>query len=59
MAVALVLAVIAACIGWRRAARGGGSVADRWQYAAAHGIPAFLLGMIGMVVLAEMRLLGW
>jgi len=53
---ALGLMVIAGAIGWRRAASRGGNRADRWQYAAAHGIPAFLIGMILMTVAGR---LGW
>lgn len=56
MVVALVLFAIFAVIGWRRAARRGGTTADRLQYAMAHGIPAFLIGLIAMVVAAN---LGW
>lgn len=53
---AVVLAIVAGGVGWRRAARLGGSKADRWQYAFAHGIPAFLAVMIAMTVANEM---GW
>lgn len=53
---ALGLALLAGLIGWRRAAGRGGNASDRWQYAAAHGIAAFLLGMILMTVAARM---GW
>ena len=34
----------------------GGTVADRLQYAMAHGIPAFLVGLVGMVAAIH---LGW
>jgi Na+/phosphate symporter len=54
--VALVLGVIAAAFGWWRAATRGGKITDRMQYAAAHGIPVFLLCMIGMTFAAHM---GW
>ena len=50
MVVALILFAIFAVIGWRRAERRGGTTADKLQYAMAHGIPAFLLGMILVVV---------
>jgi UPF0716 family protein affecting phage T7 exclusion len=56
MVIALILFAIFALIGWRRAARRGGRTADKLQYAAAHGIPAFLAGMIVMVAAAN---LGW
>jgi hypothetical protein len=56
MVVALILFAIFALIGWRRAERRGGTTADKLQYAMAHGIPAFLVGMIVMVTAAN---LGW
>ena len=56
MLVALALMLVAGLIGWRRAARRGGTTADRWQYAAAHGVPAFLIGMVGMTIAGH---LGW
>ena len=43
MLVALVLGLAAAAMGWRRAAKRGGNRADCIQYAAAHGIPVFLI----------------
>ncbi len=49
MIVALILFAIFAMIGWRRAARRGGTTADKLQYAMAHGIPAFLAGLILVV----------
>lgn len=51
MWIAFALFIIGAVIGWRRAARRGGSAADKAQYALAHGIPAFLLGAIIVVIL--------
>lgn len=56
MVVALILFAIFAMIGWRRAERRGGKTADKLQFAMAHGIPAFLAGMIFMVAAAT---LGW
>ena len=53
---ALVLGVLAGAIGWFRATRRGGAGPDKFQYAMAHGFPAFLLGMIAMTVAANM---GW
>ncbi len=49
MIVALILFAIFALIGWRRAERRGGKTADKLQYAMAHGIPAFLVGLILVV----------
>lgn len=43
-------------LGWYRAARRGGRLADRIQYALAHGIPA---GLIVLVVLVAAGRLGW
>lgn len=51
MIIGIVFFVIGGFIGWRRAARRGGTVADRVQYALAHGIPAFLIGMLVTVIL--------
>ena len=56
MAVAVILLLLGGYWGWRRAARRGGTTADRWQYAAAHGLPAFLIGMIVMTIAGH---LGW
>lgn len=53
---AVVLALAAGAVGWRRAARRGGTQGDRWQYAAAHGIAAFLVVMVAMTLANEM---GW
>jgi len=56
MVVAFILMLLAGLVGWSRAARRGGTTADRWQYAAAHGVPAFLIGMIAMTAAGH---LGW
>ena len=70
MIVALILLVLGGAVGWLLAQVGdapfevvfngdtvqGGTTADRMQYAAAHGLPAFLLGMIAMTVAGH---LGW
>lgn len=53
---AVILMVLAGALGWRRAAKRGGTTADRWQYAAAHGIPAFLVVLILMTLANK---LGW
>lgn len=38
--------VIGAAIGWMRAARRGGTRADKLQYAAAHALAVMLLALI-------------
>ncbi len=43
-------------LGWVRAARRGGGVPDRIQYALAHGIPAALITLVAVTVGARM---GW
>jgi hypothetical protein len=43
-------------LGWYRAARRGGGVPDRIQYALAHGIPAGLATLIALTLAARM---GW
>jgi len=43
--------IIGAVIGWRRATKRQGTRADKVQYALAHGIPGFLIGMIVLVIL--------
>lgn len=56
MVVAIIVGLAGAAMGWMRAARRGGGTADKAQYAAAHGVPAFLFTMILMVAAAN---LGW
>ncbi|HET7410323.1 MAG TPA: hypothetical protein VFJ13_08980 [Paracoccaceae bacterium] len=56
MWIALALLAIGAVIGWRRAARRRGTTADKVQYALAHGIPAFLVGVVIVVILLRS---GW
>jgi len=56
MIIALILLAIGAAIGWRRATRRGGTTADKLQYAAAHGLPAFLAGMILMTIAGHLGL---
>ena len=58
MPIAIMFALVAGFIGWNRAAKRGGNRADKIQYAAAHGIPAFLVVMILMTVAARMGWLG-
>lgn len=55
---AFVLSLIAAVAGWLRAARRGGNTADRFQFAAAHGIAGFLVGMLVMTAVVHMGWLG-
>ena len=55
---AAIAALAAGVIGWRRAGAAGGKTADKWQYAAAHGIPAFLIVIILMTIAARMGWLG-
>ena len=56
MVLSLVIALCVGALGWVRAARRGGSQADRWQYAAAHAIPTFLVSMILLTIAGH---LGW
>ncbi|MEM7056134.1 MAG: hypothetical protein AAF557_00970 [Pseudomonadota bacterium] len=55
---ALILMAFAGALGWHRAGKRGGTSADRWQYAAAHAIPTFLMVMILMTVAGRMGWLG-
>ncbi len=48
--------VLGCALGWYRAARRGGAVPDRIQYALAHGIPAALITLVAVTVGARM---GW
>lgn len=46
----IVAAFLVGCaIGWMRAARRGGTTADKVQFALAHGIPAALAGLAFVV----------
>jgi hypothetical protein len=56
MPIAMALFVIGAIVGWRRAARRGGTTADKVQYALAHGIPAFLVGIVMVIIILRS---GW
>ena len=58
MTVALICLFIFGAFGAWRAAKRGGNGWDMAQYAAAHGIPAGLIGMIGMTIAANMGWLG-
>lgn len=44
--------VLGCLIGWVRAARRGGSIPDRIQYALAHGIPAGLVTLAALIAVA-------
>lgn len=46
-----------AAIGWRRAARRGGTRADRVQFALAHAIPALLAMLALQIVVTRLGLL--
>lgn len=50
MGMAFLMALAAGLLGWRRAARRGGTRGDRWQYAAAHAFPTFLVVMILLTI---------
>lgn len=56
MGTAILVAIAAGIIGWRRAAKRGGKRADCIQYALAHGIPAFLITLLVLMIAARM---GW
>ena len=52
--------VLGGALGWVRAARRGGGIPDRIQYALAHGIPAGLGALIALTLAARMGWLpGW
>lgn len=44
--------ILGCLLGWYRAGRRGGSVADRVQYALAHGIPVALVTLGLLIALA-------
>ena len=56
MPIAIIVGLLAGLMGWRRASARGGTTTDKLQFAAAHGIPAFLIVMIGLTVAARA---GW
>ncbi len=45
--------VLGCALGWVRAARRGGGIPDRIQYALAHGIPAALITLTAVIVYAR------
>ena len=46
--------VLGCVLGWIRAARRGGGIPDRIQYALAHGIPAALITLTALIVYARL-----
>lgn len=48
--------ILGAVIGWIRASRFGGNTADKFQYAIAHALALFLLGLV-ITVFADWQ--GW
>ena len=50
----VIVAFAAGCaLGWYRAAKRGGTTADKVQYALAHGIPLALVAVVIVVILAR------
>ncbi len=48
----IVAFVLGCLLGWTRAARRGGTLADRAQYALAHGIPVALVTLGVLIAIA-------
>lgn len=44
--------ILGCLIGWYRAAKRGGTIGDRVQYALAHGIPIALLTLAVLIAVA-------
>lgn len=53
MTIALAFFTIGCLVGWLRATRREGTLADRFQWAAAHGIPAGIVGLAVAVLLVR------
>jgi len=53
MPVAAIFFVIAFAIGWLRAVRRNGTLADKLQWGVAHGIPAGIVGLVIALLLAR------
>ena len=53
MPVAAAFFIIAFAIGWARAGNRNGTLVDRLQWGAAHGIPAAILGLVLAILLAN------
>lgn len=54
MLLALIGFLAGFALGWRRAGRRGGAVADKLQFAIAHGVALALLGLIASVLMVNM-----
>jgi len=54
MLIAVILFAAGFTLGWTRAGRRGGSLADRVQFGLAHAIPAGLVGLIISVVAVKL-----
>ena len=54
MILGLIGAIIGAIIGWVRATKRGGNIADKLQYAAGHGIALLLVGYFIALFMAKM-----
>ena len=48
----LVAFILGCLLGWNRAARRNGTLADRFQYALAHGIPIALVTLGVLIAIA-------
>lgn len=48
--------IVGAALGWWRAAKRGGNRLDKLQYAAAHGIAFFILGLVTTIVFDHLGL---
>ena len=46
--------LLGAAIGWVRAARQGGKLADKLQYAAAHGLALAVVGIFVTILITRM-----
>jgi hypothetical protein len=50
--------VLAGALGWARAAKRGGTLPDRLQFALAHAIPATLAALLLQIIALRLGLLG-
>ena len=46
--------ILGAAIGWMRAAKVGGTTADKLQYAAAHGLALAVVGIFVTILITRM-----
>ncbi|MBY8976935.1 hypothetical protein KHP62_14045 [Rhodobacteraceae bacterium NNCM2] len=53
--IVLIAFLAGAALGWYRAAKRGGALADRLQYALAHGIALALAALVLVIILARMN----